>query len=218
MDIKTRNIIMIVVAAVLAVGAVVGVIYGVTTHTEPGLLRVCWNLDGTADYSAQCATPSDLRWDRNRIPLIVDAPPDSDEVTEAVSIVNDQIGCEVLRLRPGAGLTADVNIALDQPLLVGSEEPGGSTRHSRGESGRMFATVETTNVTNPTLKTRVLVHEFGHVLGLAHDPFEASIMFPTQPDSEEPDFIRFTDADQATLNQLYCTRLTDEQALLMIDR
>lgn len=205
MDTKTRNIIMIVVAAVLAVGAIVGVIYGVTTHTEPGLLTVCWNLDGTADYTPGCSGSSELRWDRDRIPLVVDAPPDSDEVTEAVSIVNDQIGCEVLRLHPGAGLTADVNVALDQPLEVGAtQEPGGSARHLRGASGRMFAVVETTNVTNPTLKTRVLVHEFGHVLGLAHDPFQSSIMYPTQPDSEEPDFVRFTDSDQALLNSMYC--------------
>jgi len=213
MDTKTKNIlniVMYVVFALLTVGAIVGVIVGVTTHTEPGLLSVCWNLDGTADYTAPCTTPANLQWDRARIPLIVDAPPDSSEVSEAVSIVNHQIGCEVLRLHPGAGLTADINVALDQPAQVAPNgievDAGGSCRHVRGATGRMFAVVETVNVTDPTSKTRVLVHEFGHALGLAHDPFESSIMYPTQPaqGSDTLDLIRFTDSDTHLLNSLYC--------------
>jgi hypothetical protein len=207
MDTKTRNIVVIVVGVVLSVAALVGVIFGVTTHTEPGLMSVCWNLDGTADYSHPCANPSDLRWENSRIPLVVDGPAESSELREAVSIVNDQIGCQVLRLSPGAGLTADVNVALDQPALVGVDNEGGSCRHLRGASGRMFAVVETINVTDPTSKTRVLVHEFGHALGLAHDPFESSIMYPTQPaQGSDPDFIRFTDSDMHMLHDMYCVQ------------
>ena len=50
----------------------------------------------------------------------------------------------------------------------------------------------------------VLYHEFGHCLGLAHDDYPKSIMYPTMtpiPDGIQPPW--FSDYDRRLLRDLY---------------
>jgi predicted Zn-dependent protease len=48
-----------------------------------------------------------------------------------------------------------------------------------------------------------LEHEFGHVLGLGHDDFRTSVMFP-EITNESITIMRMTDNDRKLLRGLYC--------------
>lgn len=204
------NIVMVVVAALVLVAAIVGVIVGVSTHTEPGLQNVCWMPDGHAQVqNLTCEHPEELRWDRTHFPLTVSGPTDDSTIPSAVEFVNQEMGCVVLSWEPTRGSTAEVTVEPNATLDVGGAfERGGGTIFTRGASGRMEASVLLAPVGSDFLRERVLVHEFGHVLGLAHDPFQASIMYatydPSVDDDTHVDIFRFTDNDRQLIHNLYC--------------
>lgn len=201
MDTKTK--VMIGIGVALTVVAIVGVIFGVTTHEEPGLMSVCWQLDGLASYDPSgCTSPDELRWAASEIPLSVSTPGDPGDITETIDLVNSQVGCTILVLDQ-SNTDPDILVLLNEPALVGSDDAGGATSHHTTGT-RMTSTVRTFMVTDPYMRMRVLTHEFGHALGLDHDSFESSIMFPTQPESEDMDFVMFSDSDRSLLNELYC--------------
>lgn len=199
---SVANQITIIAAIAITIGAIVGVIVGVTTHEEAGLLRVCWE-GGSANYSGQCSGAAALRWERSRMPLTVASVEDG-SLSAAIDLVNDQIGCEVLRLDTQAGSEADVVVSLDSVIEVGRDREGGATHHALNDEVGMQAYVDVMAVGDPHMKMRVLVHEFGHVLGLAHDHYERSIMFPTQVNSEDLQFTMFSQSDRELLRGLYC--------------
>lgn len=202
MTMDIRNKIMIGIGIALTLGAIIGVIVGVTTHTEAGLMSVCWQLDGAANYEGEgCVSPEEIMWDNSHMPLSVNTPGDPGEVSEAVDLVNSQVGCTVLSL--GTNTDPDVLVLLNEPVLVGVDDAGGATSHHR-VNGRMTSIIRTFMVGDPYMHLRVLTHEFGHALGLAHDDFESSVMFPSQPTSSNMDFVMFSDNDRNLLNTLYC--------------
>lgn len=199
---KTRNIIMIVVAALVAIAAIILVVVGVTTHTEAGMMRVCWNTTRTADYQAQCETPEEIVWPTNQIPLQVYEPTGSRSVDAAIEAANFQIGCEVLERSDSP--SADVQVFLNEPAQVERDRSGGNTLHFLESSGRMRASIATMLIANGAAQTRVIHHELGHVLGLAHDDFESSAMYPRILDTDDLTFFRFTDSDSALLHERFC--------------
>lgn len=185
------------------------VIFGVTQHTEPGLMMVCWNANGEAEFDTACGDEaSEIRWDR--VPLVVDSEVEDEALNSAVSTFNSQVGCEMLRLSTGS-VVPNVTVNTDSVFDVGSPDViGGMTSFTRYANGTVSAEVNVAAVTNSYLRQRVLVHEFGHVFGLAHDNFESSVMFPVQSFDElgtgsgTMDFIRLTDFDRSLLARLYC--------------
>lgn len=184
------------------------VMCGVLTHHEAGLVR------------------EDVRWSKSRFPLRVssgayagdaDAQAEAHEaVRSAVREVNWRLGFTVLKHVDGADSDIDVVVGVPQ---YPSDDPGAATDQlALTESGGFYkltgdsgvkqwvkCQIMTSNTGTIFVLGLVLEHEFGHCLGLAHDDFDSSIMYPTQrdwgTDSAFPP--RFTDSDRSLLRKLY---------------
>jgi len=185
-------------AIAILILAVVGVVWGVTTHTEPGLMRACWRFTTVDSYD--CDEGEDLVWDRDEIPLSVSADGLIGETQTAIDLINSQVGCDILEFAEASRIGTDVTIISDSPMSPGTGR-GGATWHVRGSDG-MRARVEL--YAPGALAERVIVHELGHVLGLAHDEHTGSIMYPTQTDTRDLQFILITQHDRSLLRDLYC--------------
>lgn len=158
-----------------------------------------------------------------------------DQVRAAVDLVNSQLGYTHLRYRPAedtaGGKDADVRVVYGAPFEGGD----GATRAGRaaascsiekldrhgqsdggGKAGvgsglgdrrlRLHSLVRLRDVSDLHLTHRILVHELGHcALGLDHDPFKASIMYPLRAadEGDHMQFLRFTDADLAAVRAKY---------------
>jgi len=206
------------VAFTLVVGALL--IFGVCTHTEAGLMEICWTergqaLYGDSDCSGREVEP--IRWDH--VPIIVGVRSyidDAQELARAERIAaseaqlwNTQLGFSAFRISTEE--SPDVTIVWGTPTEVGETQEGGAVSHLfRGN--RLTADVTISAIAIDSGAARVTFHELGHVLGLAHDDFEDSPMFPTMTMSEVRDpstgipnlpFQRVTDGDRVLLRGIY---------------
>lgn len=210
---------MLVIGAVLLVGAVAGVLYGVLTHREQPLLMVCWDDTGVALYTggadlppAPCAAPVPLRWPDGAAPLGVTIAGAQGEPVEAwhrrvtkagVDAINAQVGCQALRLGDGATRVA---VEFGHPAAAG--DPVADCVHV-GQGGRATAaTVHLRNVGSEAEAASIVTHELGHALGLAHVDAQDAVMRPLQPDELLPGLptLRLTDAQVRALRAEFCGR------------
>ena len=182
---------MAILFAVLCVVSIAGVIYGVTTHTEPGFMA---------------RTPG---WERDDFPLdvcvytytseVAQGPASAEDATNAehvFELINDRLGFAAYHIRTTG--TCQVVLIYGVPAEDGWQDPGGSA-----EIHDLFCDVVISNVTGE-LETLSVYHELGHCLGLAHDDFESSIMRRTQretPTGSFPPWI--TDSDRELLRRTY---------------
>lgn len=223
-----RWIIGIAVFATIAIAAAVLIVYGVATHDEPGLLEVCRGVNGVAVYvdevegespqGGACADAAPLRWRRSDVPIGVNvthggteggAPPSEElRVAElAVRDFNAQVGFELFELDDGTGAPPDVSLVLGAPAERG--DPPGECRHwLRPDGFASSAAVVVRNVPDDATVFRVLLHELGHVAGLAHDDWTGSIMNRRTISAEAAELPpgRLTDADRSELRDLYAPR------------
>lgn len=205
MAMKTRNVIQLVLTAVLFVVVVVLLIWGISTHTEPGL---------------QEGVPT---WPRAAFPLPVTASTYSAEgggglsdahreaAEHTISVVNSRLGFDALTFVTGPG-AIELQIGVPQDVSEGAPSEGfapGEAIYNAGEYSRILhhgseaqhCEVRTSNVPAGLL-WQVLYHAFGHCLGLAHDDYTQSIMYPEQRQYEGlPPW--FSDDDRELLREMY---------------
>jgi len=180
----------------------ISILFAVLTHKEAGLMRVCWQ-QGHAIYdNPQCNT--ELKWNKTQLPLKYAIHFDEahqgyiNSVIEATKLWNAELGVTVFRL---ADNPAEAIITVEWGSM--SSNVGGHVSH-RGITGPKIATITLTDASDVRAVYRYAVHEFGHVLGLAHDDFAQSVMYPTQPGlTGEITFTLPSDADKKLLRELY---------------
>lgn len=216
-----------ILIAVMATIAILGVIYGVLTHKEAGLLQVCWH-NGHASYvedlqeegeRAACKNPVPLIWPNEQIPLAVatlsadNAPLKEQErgakiVRDAIDDLNLQIGKILFDVAKIQDDEPDVVVIWGSPLIVGangsdSYKIGGSVSHAKLGS-TMQAIVRIREISSDRLAFITAVHELAHSAGLAHDTFISSLMYPRMITAElNTVTTRLTDNDVRLLRTTY---------------
>lgn len=181
-----------------------GVLYGVLTHEEPGLMKVCW-AGGQAHYDGAC---QELEWKRGKLPIpyyIGFGENHKDyvgSVVKGAELWNTEIGPVFKQVDKAEDALVKVTWG---SIGVGKHCSAGSTSHTgSAEEGATGAEVVLRNPSDVHAVYRYAAHEFGHVLGLAHDEAPRSIMYPTQPDvTEDMTFVLPSDSDEKLLKEKY---------------
>jgi hypothetical protein len=220
---KRLTIATAVVGALIALAAVGLIVYGVLTHREEGLLGVCWTentFEGTtASYVGgnevnlgSCRKPEGLVWPRKQIPLTVSIADYREEerdikpIESAIANINSQVGCTLLKKTSDG--TYSIRVLVGTSVESGSRELGLS-RHFKSRQGLHSEVFVYSNAGSERLVYLVAQHELLHSLGLAHDDFPDSALYPFTADdtmSDTMDTARITDHDVALLRKLYCPR------------
>jgi len=201
----------VMVVGVLALILVVLVLLPVAifTHEESGLMTACDTESGALNYGGACYQ---VEWAPSQFPLDVYAatsnpePPAEvgDAVSGAVDLINSRLGFTALRMSSSTSSEIRIDFETAQEVSTSSmTDPGGSALHHR-EDSRLWCQIRTWNNGTVELVDRVLVHELGHCLGLAHDDFPDSAMYPEMhSDGDRLTRPRITDFDRDLLRGLY---------------
>lgn len=182
---------------ILGVVALLGalIVYAIETHKEPGLQKACVLPPQRVAtyYEAACVglPMREIKW-ADEIPVIrVRADLSADDfqaeaLRQTVRAVNTEMGFAALsygRLQFNKPIDeSEVIVFFNSPPGAGMPHEGGTTTHYFNDHGRVTSAV--VYVYNTPLADElgaVLAHEMGHVLGLAHDPFESSVMHSPPP-------------------------------------
>jgi matrixin len=191
--------IIIAIAFFVVVGA--GVLYGVLTHKEPGLMKVCWQ-NGQAIYNHPDCT-SEIKWKKPQLPLKYHIDFDKDHKVYTDSVVK---GAELWNSEISVKLFERVDDASEAVVHVSwgsvNGNEAGHTSHQGGEDGPTSAKLVLVEATDIHAVYRFAAHEFGHVLGLDHD--DHAVMQPTAPGmTSELKFILPSDHDKKLLQGFY---------------
>lgn len=230
---KPVNIAITIGAAVLTLVALGLIVWGVTTHTEGGLLKVCWH-NSIAQYlpeeteiieeidqeHVKCDRTQELVWPKTQIPItfaplsaegkrLTEDSPEVRALEHATADFNRQVGFQLFGVGSGLDAThasARFGRAFETgPVII----PPGAVTHVRlGRNGplRGYLDVRSDVVSDVRLLHVVLLHELGHMAGLRHDDFTLSIMYPVIQDDWQLSTMsqaHVTDADRARLRKLY---------------
>jgi hypothetical protein len=93
----------------------------------------------------------------------------------AINFINDNLGYEAFTF---SCEDFDVFAVLGLAKEKTWNDELGTAWHEKNDNGDMRGYVETFNTGDDQTLNRVLIHEFLHILGLGHDDWPGSIMFP----------------------------------------
>lgn len=180
---------MVAVLALLFVAAGVILIVGIATHDEPTF------------------RDDAITWERSDFPLRTCARDRRAEDIDphALAALHDVLQTVDARLGFQALIFVEdepcaILVTFGVPVEPGWQDPGGYAEWSAGER---YCDVGIANV-HGELMGLVIYHELGHCLGLDHDDYEQSIMYPAQrqtPDGRLPPWI--SDHDRAAIRERY---------------
>jgi len=231
---KKQKIVIVAVACGVLCCTVIGLlIFGITRHTEGGLVEVCW-VGGKAAYvdtnqieslevmNEPCERPEKLVWPQEQIPLSIFAvsseglplAANTDEMrvlSHAISDLNSELGFELYRLDDVLYQGGDVVVEFGGAIETGSESrktyPGyiQHTKYSTNGYLQCCVYIRSDVVSEDRELYDVIKHELLHVPGLGHDDFPSSIMYYLTPSSWNSDNLgrRITDHDRSLLRTLY---------------
>lgn len=226
---KPENIAVAVGATALAVVVIVLLVWGITHHHEEGLLKACWD-QGIARYekgSAEevgpdteefCAEPEDLIWLQKQIPISIIAnqpggtrlDTKSDEyrvLSHAVRDLNGQFRFNILNFAiPNETIDAEVRIGTPIEVLKNRNPPGHVIHAKIDDTIHGIVSIRSDVAADDRLLYLVAQHELLHLIGLKHDDFESSLMFPiTREDwnAKSLSSAHVTDHDVELIQKLY---------------
>jgi hypothetical protein len=177
-----------------------------------------------------CEGSEELVWPTSQIPITLSSLATLDDgsmgetdprrervLQQAVRDFDSQAGFELFRWIPAGTVEVAgwVHFGLSiEARRHGEAEttapPGYVSHERRGRSGKLggHIYIRSDVESSDRLLYRVLLHELGHVAGLKHDTFTASIMFPMTRDDFEGRIstAHLTDVDRARLRELYGPR------------
>lgn len=202
-----KFIVVIIIAIVIAIITIALLIFGISTHEEPGF-------DDTFPP-----------WNREDLPLKVscvgythDRSPDCFVALDVMETINARLGFHALH-----HVTMPDEIPVNTKIIIGVPQntgPGkgqddeGNLFHA-GENTALYSSggkatrceIRASNTGFDPMLWLVIYHGFGHCFGLAHDDFERSIMRPLQREFEAAKFPPwFTDYDRSLIRDRYMKR------------
>lgn len=206
---SATNKVMIGGIALLFLSVAILLPIAILTHEESGLLTACDTPSGHLNYDGECY---EVKWEKDQFPLSVSIytnnphpPADPDDALKyAVDLINDSLGFTALAR--SSSPHADIRIEFEAASAGGTwlSDASGAVLHHRNEDGFLWCEVRTWNNGTVEMVDKVLTHELGHCLGLAHDDFQGSAMYHSvEPDGPVLSRLRITDHDRKLLRALY---------------
>lgn len=236
---KKRIMVAVILAATILAVALFSLIFGVMSHSEETLLEVCWN-NSRAEYVGEIEVESipclgqteELIYSKEHIPLTVTPlsydnhllesdDRDSKVIASAAKTINDQFGFDLVKMvyrtdaiNEDGQIKARLIVHTQAPYTPGSrvlssKVPGWAI-HSRRPDGSIQCDVYLRGGLSERFMYLVALEELGHAIGLAHDDYRGSAMYPkTMDDTESKRMIpsRFSDMDRERIRELYLTKM-----------
>ena len=194
-----RNKVTSIFVLVLVLGGIVGTIFGVAQSNGCG---------GYKDNTLIERNGHEIKWDKKDLPvpvIVIDqslSPSAFKAAYEAINYINSIANHPIFLMATNVVGDHEGQAAVMLVPYKGEKQNKGITQHalSKEEPWRIVSALVTLPDTgNQRANYKIAVHEFLHVLGLAHDEIETSIMFPRLLNHKNQDI---TYKDQELIKEL----------------